>query len=160
MIVGHLSRPETYASLLAHRGWKIVFEWAKSAYTSQPADGTYPRDRCVRELIQTVQTKSRREGMFEAHRREIDVHVCLSGSELIEYAPVSTLRSRTEYNAEGDYTFYDPSDRTQSTSVELTPGAFAIFFPEDGHVPGLKLRHAQTRKVVFKVPYADVGEKS
>ncbi|MDP3685575.1 MAG: YhcH/YjgK/YiaL family protein [bacterium] len=150
MIVGSLDRPETYASLLTNDAWRLVFEWASAARTRAPEDGEYPlRGREVRAIVQTVQAKERSEGVFEAHRREVDVHVCLDGSELIEVAPVSSLRPRVEYDAEKDYTLYDVPDSTER--VEMTPGAFAVFFPEDGHMPGLKHQHPQMRKIVFKI---------
>jgi len=150
MIVGSLDWPETYASLLTNDAWGLVFEWASAVRTRAPEDGEYPlRDRGVCAIVQTVQAKERSEGVFEAHRREVDVHVCLDGSEVIEVAPVSSLRPRTEYDAKKDYTLYDIPDSTRK--IKMTPGTFAVFFPEDGHMPGLKFQHPQTRKIVFKV---------
>lgn len=150
MIVGHLDQPKSYATLLTDDDWRLAFQWAIAARTQPPEDGEHLlRGHEVRAMVKTVQTKERSEGVFEAHRREVDVHVCLDGSEVIEAVPRSALTPRTEYDAEKDYTLYDVPDSTER--IEMTPGAFAVFFPEDGHMPSLKFQHPQTRKIVFKV---------
>lgn len=158
MIVGHLDQPETYARLLVMGDdWRLVFDRAGVMRKQLPEDGEHLlRGHEVRALVKTVQTKDRSEGVFEAHRREVDVHVCLDDSEVIEVASRYKLRPRGGYNAEKDYTLYGiPDSATRIERIEMRPGTFAVFFPEDGHMPELKLEHPQTRKSVFKVPYTE-----
>jgi len=42
----------------------------------------------------------------------------------------------------------------ETDRLTLNPGTFAVFFPDDGHMPMLQLADgaSQVKKVVFKVP--------
>ena len=50
------------------------------------------------------------------------------------------------YNAEKDITFFEG---LAETYITVKPGMFAIFFPQDGHAPGITLEGV--KKVIVKV---------
>ncbi|MBD2861166.1 YhcH/YjgK/YiaL family protein [Paenibacillus oceani] len=84
-------------------------------------------------------TAERNEKRFEAHRKYIDVHVVLEGTEYVEVTHVDNLTNATEYDSESDYLLGDAS----STCVfggYLEPGSFLICFPEDAHRVGPNMR--------------------
>lgn len=88
------------------------------------------------------------EGVFEAHREFLDIHLTLEGHEVIELAPPLDLRP---LSADGDLYLYRGRCKTRIT---LAPGDFLVTFPEDAH----RLRLAAQRKenvtkVVFKVKH-------
>lgn len=101
-------------------------------------------------LVQSYVTEAVSAKKFESHRKYIDVQYLFQGEEIIRYAPIEQLTLSTPYNVEKDFMLYDliPHD----TSLLLRVGQFAIFYPEDGHVPGcLVTSPAPVRKVVLKV---------
>lgn len=103
-------------------------------------------------LEQAYETKMRADGFFESHRRFIDVQFVLDGEELLEVADISRMTVREPYNLDRDLITYE--DTADASLVRLFPGQAAIFFPEDVHMPTLRLRAAPVlvRKCVVKLP--------
>ena len=100
-------------------------------------------------LVQDNTTKPREQGVWEAHRMYVDVQFVASGIEEIGYANIETLTKKKPYNDEHDYELFEGS----GSFVTVTAGSFAIFFPEDGHMPGCAVdgKPAPVRKIVVKI---------
>ncbi len=100
-------------------------------------------------LVQDNTTKTRDQGVWEAHRKYIDVQFVAAGVEEMGYANIKTLTVKKPYDEQADYALFD------GIGIFLTvpAGSFAIFFPEDGHIPGSAVdgQPASVRKVVVKV---------
>lgn len=105
-------------------------------------------------LEQVYDAKPRPEGFFESHRRYIDVQVIVAGIEAMEVADVSRLAISHPYVEERDLAKY--ADVIEPSRLILRAGDVALFFPEDGHMPSLRLEGHPTlvRKTVVKVPVA------
>jgi YhcH/YjgK/YiaL family protein len=83
------------------------------------------------------------------HRRDIDVQYILSGQEVIHWAPTEELLPAGEYSEENDTMFFEAEGRAR---LHLTPGTFALFYPEDAHKPNCARDEPErVRKVVVKV---------
>jgi len=89
--------------------------------------------------------KAKEEAKLETHNNFIDIQIPLSGVETMGYTPRTDLPEE-EYNAEKDITFYKGFAKDYLT---ITPGMFAIFFPQDGHAPGVT--PDGVKKVIVKV---------
>ena len=84
---------------------------------------------------------------METHNEYIDIQVPFTSIEKMGYIPSCDLKSPVDpYNAEKDVTFF--TDKA-STFVTVLPGQFAVFFPEDGHQPGIG--EGPFRKIIVKV---------
>lgn len=71
--------------------------------------------------------------LIEVHRRYIDIHIPLSGSEIIGYRAYDTLSELdTPYDLARDYAFYRD---TPTAYVDVLAGEFLIATPADGHAP-------------------------
>ena len=70
----------------------------------------------------------------EAHKKYLDVQLVLDGEESIGVA-IDNHQNKvlSEYNEEKDIIFYE--DAQKENMINLFPGDFAIFFPEDIHRP-------------------------
>lgn len=103
-------------------------------------------------LVQNRISKPREERPHpETHRRYVDLQLCRGGSELIDWYPAVCLREYTAYNEERDVAFFHRPESGLQTLV-MTPGTFAVFFPEDAHVPEITDgRNASTDMFVFKI---------
>jgi YhcH/YjgK/YiaL family protein len=100
-------------------------------------------------MVQSYDTRSESTGFFESHRQFIDIQFMVSGSERVDYAPASALTLRGDYNKEKDLQIYDGKGDT----FILRPGFFAVFFPQDAHMPCLWVNKSKpVIKVVVKVP--------
>lgn len=89
------------------------------------------------------------EGVFEAHKKYIDIHVPLKNSEDVEVAFVDTLQVTSPYDEEGDC-LLGTSDA--AVSVHLTPGTFLLVYPDDAHKVGVtKNKSSSYQKVIYKV---------
>jgi YhcH/YjgK/YiaL family protein len=103
----------------------------------------------VYALVQDNTTRPREQGVWEAHRKYIDVQYVADGVEQMGYANIKMLTVKKSYDEGDDYELYDGA----GSLVTVPAGSFAIFFPEDGHIPGVAMddKPAAVRKVVVKV---------
>ena len=127
------------------------FEFLEKLPADQP-DGRYDidGDNCF-ALVQTYTTRPLAQAMFEAHRRYIDIQFIQAGCETILWSPLAALTQVTQpYAAEKDIAFF--ANPPHWTPINLHAGQFAIFFPEDGHAPGIECAGpAEVRKIVIKI---------
>jgi len=152
MIVDQLKNWRRYAAL---RELRPAFEYLEGHATGEDlADGRIEIDGTrLFALPQTYETKPVAGSKFEAHRKYADVQYIASGAELIGYAPTESLSVETPYDEQKDIAFYAPPPRY--TPVVLPAGFFAVFYPEDAHMPCCRLDGPeQVRKIVVKVRLA------
>jgi YhcH/YjgK/YiaL family protein len=98
-------------------------------------------------IVSDYFTKQSNECSLEAHRKYIDVQYMANGIEWVGYAPLKDQVSVKEYDEKKDCAFF----AGQSSFIKLEKGMFAIFFPNDLHMPGTADNPAPVRKVVVKV---------
>ena len=95
-------------------------------------------------------TAPREKKSYESHRKYIDIHYVLGGKETIEWSDVHELSVTQGYNQEKDYTLYD--GKKKGNELCMKPGMVAVFFPEDGHMPGICAgKPVRVVKVVVKL---------
>jgi len=96
----------------------------------------------------TYETVPDEESFFESHRRYLDIHLMLSGSERVELAPPETLAPLRQ-EPENDFYAYTGAGRY---SFVLSPGEFLVVFPGDAHRIKMRVNGPETvSKAVFKV---------
>ncbi|MFA5455170.1 MAG: YhcH/YjgK/YiaL family protein [Sulfurimonas sp.] len=101
-------------------------------------------------LEQAYNSKDRRECFFESHRKYIDVQFILSGEEIIEVSNINFLAISLAYNEELDFIKYE--DKKGVSSIVLKAGDIAIFYPQDAHMPCIKVKESvKVIKAVVKV---------
>jgi YhcH/YjgK/YiaL family protein len=122
----------------------LTADLKKLANGSHQVDG----DRVLANVM-TYETKRPEEGKFEAHRKYIDIQVVLEGEERCCCAPLSLATELGPFDADKDIGFLVGP---RQTTMQLNPDNFAVFFPQDAHMPSLDLEGKRTvRKVVMKV---------
>lgn len=149
MITDTLAQCRRYTSLSPR--FAAAFVFLENLPADKPA-GRYDLDgdNCF-ALVQAYGTKPLAQAKFEAHRQYIDIQFLQAGRESILWSPLAALTQVTEaYLAERDVAFF--ANPPQWTAINLQPGQFSIFFPEDGHAPGIECGGPmEVRKVVIKV---------
>ena len=100
-----------------------------------------------------VTTQERNALSPEVHRKYIDVQALLKGRERIGYYPDCGNNVIKENRlATHDIIFYENNASAAETYIEMEEGCYAIFFPNDVHIPGIQSGGSETiRKIVIKV---------
>ncbi len=105
-----------------------------------------------RWYVMVIRTDSRPEDAaeFESHRKYLDIQFLVSGRETIGVAPIADLTETAAYNDAKDVILYGiPASYSR---LAMEPGRFAVFFPEDGHMPNCHLGGPHPlHKVVLKI---------
>ena len=131
-----------------------IYEGLKFLQQVNPdiAVGTYQLTPNVKAIVSEYTTKEENENGYEAHRQNIDIQYLLKGKEKIACLPVEELSETKPYSEETDAAFYNAvSDHSPST-LDLRPAYYAIFYPQDGHMPCLSVNEPEkVKKVVIKV---------
>lgn len=84
---------------------------------------------------------------MEVHRQYIDIQVPVSKTERIGWKAYASLNELTDpYTEEKDCELFTD---VASTYLDVKPLEFAIFFPEDGHQPGIV--EGPHKKIIIKV---------
>ncbi len=81
--------------------------------------------------IQLVQCQAPDSNAYEAHQKYADIQFVLDGCETIGWANTAELKQHQSYDDDRDIAWY----AGEGTMLHLTRGYFAIFFPDDAHMP-------------------------
>lgn len=120
--------------------------------TDQAAVGRHEIDgEDIFAFVQKHPTKPMSERVYESHRKYIDIQYVQRGREIMYWAPLPWLTNVTmPFDVEKDAALYGLIP--QGVPVPVTAGQFAIFLPEDGHIPSCAWGDpAEVLKVVVKV---------
>lgn len=125
-----------------------AFDFLSSTDLQGAATGTFEiAGTQVYAIVQDYDTLPLNQGVWEAHRRHIDLQYMVSGTERIGYAQVGRMvpgaydptRDFLPLTGEGDF-------------LTIGPGDFMLLLPEDAHMPRIAVgTPALVRKVVVKI---------
>ena len=97
-------------------------------------------------LYQELETKPEKEGIYENHRRYLDLQVLIEGEGwgtlwMEEVLPYDSIKDTARWIGEGAY-------------IQIMPGMFVCFYPEDAHKPdrfGMSGHSEHVKKYVLKL---------
>jgi YhcH/YjgK/YiaL family protein len=147
-----INATEFYTQYHKHKEW-----WDKAmAFLNRSdlgslAPGTYPIvGKDVYASISEYVPKDIDKSQWESHRKYADIQAVIAGKEKIGKSSVSQLTVTRPYNPKSDGANYTGPGKYYIAR----PGTFFIFFPGDGHRPGLKTSPSDTahvKKLVIKM---------
>lgn len=146
MVLDSLQNSALYEGL--HPAFKEAFDFIKNTDFSKLEPGKIElRGKELFVNFAEVTGKDADTAKMETHRNYIDIQVALFQEEQMGYTPTAHLtQPREDYNDVKDVQFfYDKAE----TMLTVKPGEFTIFFPEDGHQPGIG--EGTWRKAIVKV---------
>jgi len=150
VLTGQLSQVTTKETSFANNVWQEVFDWLKNLSPNIPDGEQLIRDRDIYANFITTETQPREKLTMEAHKKYIDLHFCISGGERIEWSLAEILVVEKGYDFEKDVALLTPP--TTADSRLMTSGKFAIFFPDEAHMPKITDGINKTvKKVVVKI---------
>ena len=146
MILDVLANADSYNAL--NSGFATAFEFLRRDDLADLPEGNHEIDgNRVYATVVKAAGRDREVGELEAHEKYIDIQYVLSGTDEMGWRPRSTCsQPQAEYNSEEDYQMFGDEP---SAWVATAPGSFAVFFPDDPHMP--MISPDQLHKVVVKV---------
>lgn len=147
MIYDNISNLELYKGLSPdiYEGLKFV-----KNVDARIANGVYQINTRVKAIVSENETKSENEYGYEAHKKYIDIQSTLIGQERVACLPIKRMMVEKPYSEEKDAAFYSATVSPQEMTIG--DGYFAIFYPQDGHMPQLCIdKPTMVKKVVVKV---------
>lgn len=117
-------------------------------------NGVYQLNPRVKAIVSEYETKTVNKCGYEAHKRFIDIQCLLKGEEKVCCLPIEKLNETKAYSEEIDAAFYVADNKPQE--MIIGNGYFAIYHPQDGHMPQMCVDEPQlVKKVVVKVETGD-----
>ena len=147
MILDNIKNYKKYESL--NRNFEKAFEFLKRGDLGSLAIGKYEIDgENVFAMVQEYETKDLENAKYEAHKKYIDIQYLIKGTENMGYVSIDKLEVSSPYSEESDFMLFTGEPRL----ILLNEEEFFIFFPEDGHMPGIFVKEkSKVKKVVVKV---------
>ena len=151
MIYDNIDNLETYAGI--SEDIRVGLEYLQNV-ASDVEKGVYEISPSVKAIVSEYTTKKINENGYEAHRQYIDIQYLVRGTEKICSLPLEYLKETQPYSEKDDAALYQQKD-VQPQQMLIGDGYFAIFFPQDGHMPQLCAGEPlAVKKIVVKVKIA------
>ncbi len=146
MILSELQNKNRYINL--HPLFGKAFSFLEKENLSQLPEGKLDIDGdYLFAIISKPGTSAEEIPKLEAHKKYIDIHFIIAGTELFGWKNLSNCKGvEGEFDFEKDYVLYNDQD---FTNLLLNKNAFVVVYPEDAHSPGIKTE--QLHKVVLKI---------
>lgn len=157
MIIDTLTNRALYGAL--HPRIATALEYLAATDLSQLDKGVYELEgKALFAIVSDYSTVTRGTEPFEVHRKYIDVQYIVSGEEEFGYLPLPQQQTPcTAYDSSRDFEEFSYSqNQARASYVALRSGMFALFFPNDAHMPCCHLDgESRVKKVVIKVRIED-----
>ncbi|QCV78140.1 YhcH/YjgK/YiaL family protein [Enterobacter ludwigii] len=154
MILGHISQPNPCR---LPRAIEKALDFLRTTDFTALAPGVVDIDgRNIFAQVLDLTTQTWDENRPEVHRRYLDIQFLAWGEEKIGVAIDTGNNEISETLLEQrDIIFYHGSEN--ESFIEMTPGTYAIFFPQDVHRPAcIKNKASAIRKIVVKVAISEI----
>jgi biofilm protein TabA len=108
-------------------------------------------DASIFSIIQNTILKDRAQCVYESHKKYIDIHIIVDGSESVDVIDIHQVPDAFESSVENDYYLYKLN--ASSRNYCLQKNMIAIFLFEDAHKVGILSNASSDNvvKVVLKV---------
>ncbi len=153
MILDVLENAHRYLTL--NKGFAKAFEFLNRLDLKELPVDKYEIDGTrIYAMVALDPGRKKEDAQLETHEKYIDIQLILEGIDTMGWRPKTSCKLPSgEYDQETDLQFFaDQPDAWLSTRS----GAFAIFFPEDAHMP--LISSGQLHKVVVKIAVNQEGK--
>ncbi len=150
MITDRLANAGLYRHL--HPRIAAALDWLGATDVATMPLGKTPIDgENIFALVQEYTPKDAAQVKLEAHREYWDVQYVVAGAERVGWVNLAEVSVLEPHDAERDVAFFSGT----ASFVRVPAGSFAIFSPEDVHMPGVAAEGhdpaGTVRKIVVKV---------
>ena len=155
MIFGHISQPNPCR--LPRAIEKALHFLRTTDFTTLEPGVVEIEGRNIFAQVLDLTTKDLHENRPEVHRRYLDIQFLAWGEEKIGFAIDNGNNTISEsLLAQRDIIFYHGCEN--ESFLEMIPGSYVIFFPQDVHRPAcIKSKESTIRKIVVKVAISELN---
>lgn len=148
MIYDSLANLNTYIAI--HPLFRIVLEFINNENIAALKKGRVNLSGGVYAIVDEYETKDMKDTFIECHKKYIDIQIILEGAEQIGICNKNEAKIIEAYDEENDL----EKLAGEIDLITLRKGYFVMFYPQDGHAPGLKIdnKKGKIKKIVFKIP--------
>lgn len=147
MIIDTIENASQY--FLLNPMFEKAFDYLKDKNLDSLEVGVTEIQENLKMIVFDEMAKTKEESLskFECHNQNIDIQICLKGTENIGWKSRQKCTNLVgEYSTEKDVLFYNDNP---DMFFQLNENQFAIFYPNDVHAP--MIGNGNIRKIVFKV---------
>lgn len=136
---------------LVHDGIHKAFNYLINTNLDELSIGVHDiSNNDIFAIVSEYKTQNQNIGLWEAHRKYIDVQYLIKGTEKIGYCDINQLIVEKQYDEEADVVL----GHLDGDYITLREGDFMILFPQDAHKPGKRDKEElNIKKIVIKVKY-------
>ncbi len=146
MIVDQLVNARQYAGLSPRIAAALDYLCSEDLAALEP--GAFLLGEGLQVRVLRYESRPHDKGVWEAHRRAIDLQYIVDGEEYVCYAPLSELEPG-DYDAAKDFWRLGGEG---GDLITLGAGKFMLLWPTDAHMPCLAVDGpAPVKKVVVKI---------
>jgi biofilm protein TabA len=152
MILDVLENAHRY--LILNKGFAKAFEFLSRLDLKElPVDKYEIDGNLIYALVAIDPGREKEDAQLETHEKYIDIQLILEGIDKMGWRPKASCKLPSgEYDQEMDLQFF--ADEPEAW-LSTRSGAFAIFFPEDAHMP--LISSGELHKVVVKIAVNQEG---
>ncbi|MGL1930707.1 MAG: YhcH/YjgK/YiaL family protein [Desulfotalea sp.] len=146
MIIDIIENGSQYETI--NRGFSKAFEFLSRSDLKDLAVETHEIDgENVFAIVAKEAGNKVEDSVLETHEKYIDIQVVLAGVDNMGWRAKSSCSTpSTDYDSKEDVQVYKDEPET---FVPIGAGSFAIFFPEDAHMP--MISDGELHKIIIKV---------
>ena len=146
MILDVLDNADRYLTL--NKGFRYAFSFLMRDDLKKLSPGQYEiRNDRVFAIVEEAQGRKREDAELEAHEKYIDIQLVLEGLDTMGWKRKATCEQVSKaYDPAKDLQFFSDDPEIW---LPVHVGMYAIFFPEDAHMP--LISDGRLRKIVMKI---------
>jgi len=146
MVLDVLENAQRY--LFLNKGFAKAFEFLMRPDLKELPVNKYDIDGdSVYAMVAKDHGRKKEDALLETHEKYIDIQLVWAGTDNMGWKPKSSCNQPSkEYDEETDVQFFEDKPDVWLSTVR---GTFAIFFPEDAHMP--LISSGRPHKVIVKV---------
>jgi YhcH/YjgK/YiaL family protein len=147
MIFDKIENAYLYAKM--HVGINKALNYIEKTNFLELANGKHEIEGdAIFAIVNEYETKKPDENLLESHIKYIDIQFIAQGIEQIGFTTFKNQKPVKLYDGADDYMLF----KEPYSLITLNKGMFAIFYPDDIHIPGLMTDTiSKVKKVVVKV---------
>lgn len=147
MIIDVLKNADLYREV--NNKFNKAFNFLRSMDLLKLNPGKYEIEgTSIYAIVDNYFTRPKEEGVWEAHRRYIDIQFVVKNKEQIGYANLDQMQNYTEYDQKKDILFF----KGTGSYFIIPADTFVIFTPQDVHMPGIVIEKPESvKKIVLKI---------
>lgn len=151
MIVDQLNQWRNY---FTNPVWEIIFSELLALNENTPEmEKKIHGDEIILKVFSYTTIDPRGDlAELESHRRYLDIHTSIINAEQIDWYPAASLKVIKPYDDAEDAVYYARPE-SSCAGIVMTPGLFALFGPNDAHMPRLYAagKPEAVKKAVMKI---------